>query len=102
MKTKKMARFDVGKILEVAEQSLLRLWIVSEKKLDRWMENTSKRKSPKKQKLPKKSIKVLAKEREEASAVQREINQKKRNERFSQLEAQNKEKQQEYTIDIDH
>ncbi|QTE21119.1 hypothetical protein [Polaribacter cellanae] len=100
MKTKKVAHFDIGKILAVAEHSLLRLWIASEKKLDQWLEEPQKRKTKQKQELPKKSNKVLAEEREEAQAVRREIHQKKVQKRFTALEIQSIEIENENSIEI--
>ena len=102
MKTKKVAHFDVGKILEVAEHSLLQLWITSENKLDKWLENEPKRKAQKKKKMPKKTTKTLAREQEEALAVQREINMSKINKRFVELETQDKSIENEFNIDLEH
>lgn len=102
MKTKKVAHFDVGKILAIAEHGLLRLWIQSEKKLEQWMEKPQIRKKKQKQKLSKKTKKSLAEEREQNRAVQREIHQKKVQERFTALETQPFESEKENSIEITH
>ncbi len=102
MKTKKVAHFDVGKILAIAEHGLLRLWIQSEKKLDQWMEKPQKKKKKQKQKLTKKSKKNLAEEREQNRAVQRAIHQKKIQERFTALEIKPLEAEKENSIEITH
>lgn len=100
MKTKKVVHFDIGKILAVAEHSLLQLWIASEKKLAQWIEKPQIRKPKQKQKLSKKSKQKLAEEREQNRAVQRAIHQKKAQQRFKSLEIQHLEKEKENSIEI--
>ena len=102
MKTKKVAHFDIGKILAVAEHGLLQLWIASEKKLERWIEKPQIRKPKPKLKLSKKSKQKLAEEREQDRAVQRAIYQKKVQERFTALEIQSLDKENENSIDINY
>lgn len=100
MKVNKAKHIGLGRILEVVEDTLLRIWETTDHKIDELLEGV--RKYQKKKKVPKKITQKRIEEIKEAHAVRQEIYQSKMAQRFDELEKQQHQPTKEHSIDINY